>query len=278
MVIRNYSVLMSVYYKEKAEFLSRSIESMLEQTVKTDNFVLVCDGPLTKELDEVVEHFKNLYPNIFDILRLEKNSGLGYALNKGLLRCKHEWVARMDSDDIASVNRIEKQLEAINNNPQISIVGGQIQEFVNEQSQGTGIRYVPINHEEIIKRAKKNNPFNHMTVMFRKQDVLAAGNYLEFKLFEDYYLWIRMLEKGFKAMNLNEILVYARVGSNMYQRRGGYSYFKTTKNFEKFLYNQHFISCLEYTKNILVRFIAAVLLPNKIRGYLFNILMRKKVD
>ena len=116
-----YSVLMSVYFKESPEYLRTSIESIRGQSASTNDFVVVCDGPLTSELDAVLEEEQEKFGSVLHVLRLEKNEGLGNALNKGLKLCKNELVARMDSDDISRPERCEKQIELFERYPEISL-------------------------------------------------------------------------------------------------------------------------------------------------------------
>lgn len=225
MKYENYSVLMSVYYKENAVYFDESINSVFEQTRLTDDFVLVCDGPLTDELDAVIEKYVSRYPDILNVVRLEKNSGLGVALNTGLKYCKNELVARMDSDDIMVKDRCEKQLAVFNSMDDISVCSGIILEFFDSTDTPFGKRVVPESCEDIYAFSKKRNPFNHPAVMFKKSAVIDAGSYSEeFHLFEDYYLWLRMFLKGYKGYNLQEPLVYMRTPYDMYMRRGGKQY------------------------------------------------------
>lgn len=218
-----YSVLMSVYAKEQAKYLRASILSMLNQSVRTDDFVLMCDGPLTEELDAVIAEMKQEYPELFRVIRLDENKGLGIALQKGVTYCKNELIARMDSDDISVPKRCEKQL-AIFESQDVDIVGGNIEEFVENISNPTSARKVPCTDAEIKAFAKRRNPFNHPTIMFRKSAVKEAGNYEDCKGFEDYYLWARMLKCGMRGYNIQETLVYMRTSAGMYKRRGSFSY------------------------------------------------------
>lgn len=192
----SYSVLMSVYAKENANYLSAAIESMLCQSCPPTQFVLVCDGPLTPALDKVIIDFTAAHPDLFRILRLPENQGLGFALQEGLSACECQLVARMDSDDIALPLRMEHQLAAMVADPCLDVVGGQIAEFVGDPRNIQGYRMVPISPEEVRQRAVRRNPINHMTVLFRRDAVLAAGNYQDMKGFEDYFLWGRMLASG----------------------------------------------------------------------------------
>lgn len=221
--MKEYSVLMSVYAKEKAAYFEQSIKSMMQQSIPPKDFVIVCDGPLTQELDEVIEEKKSQYPEIFQIVRIETCGGLGKALAKGIQYCRYELVARMDSDDVSSLDRCEKQLQ-IFDREDIAIVGGNITEFEGNVSNIKNRRCVPKTNAEIKKFARRRNPFNHPSVMFRKEDVLKAGNYQDCKGFEDYYLWVRMLNQGMKGYNIQEDLVSMRTDAGMYKRRGSFSY------------------------------------------------------
>ena len=124
-----YSVLMSVYYKEKPEWLDYSIKSIINQTVLCDEFVIVEDGPLTEELQSIIDKYKNDYPKIFNIVKLEKNRGLGLALQEGIKTCKNEYIARMDSDDYSIPERCEKILKVFMNNSDYDCVGSFEAEF-----------------------------------------------------------------------------------------------------------------------------------------------------
>ena len=164
-----YSVLMSVYAKENPEYLRESIESIWNQTVKTNDFWVVCDGPLTKELDAVLEENQKAHKEVFHLLRLKENVGLGRALNEGLKCCKNEAVARMDSDDIACKDRCEKQLRVLEEG--IDIVSGTVVEFEKDILHCKAKRTLPLSKEEILKFAGRRNPFNHPCVMYRKEAV-----------------------------------------------------------------------------------------------------------
>ena len=180
-----YSVLMSVYHKENAEYLRTAMDSIWNQTIRTDDFVLVCDGPLNDELDAVIEKMEKEHPDTLHVVRLEKNGGLGNALNEGIKHCKHELVARMDSDDISRPDRCERQLKVFQEHPDISVVSGIVEEFTTSTSEIEARRVPPETHEEIITFAKKRNPFNHPCVMYKRSAVEAAGGYQDFYLLED---------------------------------------------------------------------------------------------
>ena len=273
MIEQNYSVLMSVYRKEKAEYLQKSIDSMLSQTVPPQDFVIVCDGLLGDELNQVLRKKKQEYPECFQIVQLPENRGLGEALKEGLVYCKNELVARMDSDDISVPERCEWQLKAFAQN-NVSIISGAVQEFMDDTAQAGTVRYVPESSEKIAVYAKKRNPFNHPAVMFKKSDVIKAGSYMDLHGFEDYYLWLRMLSGGMKGYNLSEVLVYMRVGNGMYARRGGVSYLKDMAEFRKIMLNSGYINLLEFLASVIVRGIV-ILMPANLRKTVYSVFLRK---
>ena len=235
-----YSILMSVYNKERPEHLRASVGSILAQTVAADDFVLVCDGPLTPELDKVIAEFGDK----LNAIRLAENRGLAGALAEGINYCKHELVMRMDSDDLAVPERAEKQLSAMEN---VDICGGVAAEFTDDISDSSMRRTLPLLHDEIAKFARRRNPFNHPAVMFCKSVVEASGGYDgEFPLAEDYYLWVRMIKAGARCANLPDTLVYMRVGGGLYERRGGRKYYKDMKKFYRWLYQSGFSGYGDY--------------------------------
>lgn len=272
---QSYSVLMSVYQKEKAEYLKAAMDSMWSQTIPTDDFVLVCDGPLTRELEAVIEEMQAAHAGILRVVRLAKNSGLGYALNAGMKRCRNELVARMDSDDISRPDRCERQLKAFREHPELDLCSGTVEEFSSAITDVKARRVVPETQEKIVVFAKKRNPFNHPCMMYKKSAVEAAGGYQDFYLLEDYYLWIRMLQKGSVGYNLQTPLLWMRSGSDMYKRRAGWKYAKSQKALFKYMKDSGFIEFKEYFKSVAIREASAIA-PNWLREYGFQFLMRKK--
>lgn len=222
-----YSVLMSVYKKDKAEYLSESINSILKQTVLPDQIVVVKDGELTRELDEVVETFCQEYADMFTIVTLPQNGGLGYALNEGLKCCKNELVARMDADDISLPMRCEKELEMFEQNPELVICGCNLNEFYGSPENVQTSRVVPESYEEILSYMKKRQPFNHPTVMYKKSCVLEVGGYEKLKRKEDFDLFSRMIMQGYYAKNIGESLYLYRANEDNYKRRKSYTNFKS---------------------------------------------------
>jgi len=231
--------------------------------------VLVKDGPLTDALDEVIRKHQHASQVPYKIVVLEKNVGLGTALNKGLAHCRYEWVARMDSDDIAMPERFETQISFLENHPEVDVLGSSILEFDSDTKMTIGERRLPSGHDEIVQYAKLRNPINHMTVIFRKSAIESAGSYLPMNGFEDYYLWVRLLQKGCRFANLDEVLVEARAGDEMILRRHGWSYVKNEWRFAQCVKNLGFLSFLEYLRYLATR-IPLRLLPPFILKRMYN--------
>lgn len=273
-MVENYSVLMSVYIKEKPEYFKEAVDSILDQTVKTNDFVIVCDGPLTEGLNKVIADYVTTYSGLFNVYRLEKNMGLAKALNNGILQCKNEIIARMDSDDVSAPTRMEEQLKAMREQ-QADIVGSNIIEFVGDISNTKNTREVPEEHGDIMRFAKKRSPFNHPSVMYRKTAVVQAGFYEDYRYFEDYNLWVTMLHQGFKGYNIQKNLVYMRAGEDMYKRRGGISYVGCIYRFNRHLRQIGFISMPSFLSGVIIR-TAVSLIPNGVRSRLYKKILRKE--
>ena len=269
---KTYSVLMAVYGKEKPEFFRQSIESMLAQTLPFSDFVLVCDGALTHELNEVISWAQEEMGEKLQIIRLKENKGLGKALRTGVPRCRCSVIARMDSDDISRPDRCERQFRIIERDG-YDLVSGTLQEFVREPGDMDRLRVLPRTSEEILQYAKKRNPFNHPCVMFRKESVLRVGSYQDFPGFEDYYLWIRMLRKGCKGYNVQEVILDMLTGNGMYDRRGGRDYLYWVLRFQRYLYCKNFITKKEYIQNCLVRTTVGAI-PGGAREKFYHVFLR----
>lgn len=269
----NFSVLMSVYFKEKPEFLKESIESLIHQTLKPSEIVIVFDGKLTDQLYSLLDNYKKAFPNLFKYVQLEQNMGLGKALEIGVTECSYGLIARMDSDDICHPERFEKQVNFLKSNPDVKVLGSWIGEFEEDPGKIESVRKVPATYEEIKEYAKTRCPLNHMTVVYWKDAVLKAGSYQTLMWNEDYYLWGRMLNNNIKIMNIPEVLVYARAGADMFSRRGGLKYFKNEVELQKKFLNMHFIDKQTFIINIITRGTVRIL-PNALRGFIYKNLLR----
>lgn len=264
-----FTVLQSVYSKDNPQFLHESLQSIADNTLQPVCVVLVKDGMLTPELESIIESWCTKLP--LKVVGYEENHGLGYALNYGLQFVRTELVARMDSDDVCMPARFEKQAAFMELHPEIALLSGYIDEFIDDENTVVSRRYVPIQHAEIERYLKKRNAFNHMAMMFRKAAVQAAGGYQEVPYFEDYDLWIRVIQAGYAAENLCEVLVKVRIGNDMIGRRHGISYCRKELFFLKRQYRSHFLSAWEYLSLVLVR-VPVRLLPKNILGFIYRYL------
>ena len=210
---------MSVYEKEKPEHLEAAVQSMLRQTVATDDFVIVCDGPLTAELDAVLERYEAQNPSVLHLIRLPENIGTGAALNVGIAHCKNELIAKMDSDDISVCNRCERQLREFAKNDRLTVVGGFILEFTDDPHKPVSRRLVPCDYEAIRRYARRRQPFNNTTVMYRKSAVQHVGGYKAMMRGEDYDLYVRMLHENDFCENIGDDLVFVRIRDKKTDRR-----------------------------------------------------------
>lgn len=270
-----FSVVTSVYKNDKPNFVAVALDSIIKQTVCPTEIVLIVDGPISSELSLLLNDYEINYPEVFNIIRLKENKGLGNALRFATEIAKYELIARMDSDDIAVPDRFEKQLKCFKDDPELSIVGGNMSEFINTPDNIVGYRICPIVDKEIKEYMKSRCALNHVTVMFRKSEVLKVGNYQDWFWNEDYYLWIRMMQAGCKFANLPDVLVNVRTGKDMYARRGGVKYFVSEKDLQRYMLDNNIISKVQYCVNVAKRLIVQVLLPNSIRGWVLRTFARK---
>lgn len=269
---QKFSVLMSIYIKEKAQYARECFDSLLNQTVKANEWIIVEDGPLTQELYDLLDEYQQKNPNLITRVKLEKNVGLGLALREGILHCNNELIARMDTDDIARKDRFELQLKEFEKDPNLDICGSHIIEFEGSIENTLCRRRVPLTDTEIRKYQKRRDGLNHVSVMLKKSTVIKAGNYQSCLLMEDTLLWSNMFLCGAKSKNIDDYLVYVRIGTDMFQRRGGIKYFKKYKIGRKKVFKTGFISRWDYIYTLVIQLVVS-LMPNKIRGWLFTRLL-----
>ena len=273
-----FSVAMSVYKSDNPDFFDRALSSITdEQTIIPNEIVLVVDGPVNDEINAVIDKYESKY-EIFKVIRLEQNGGLGNALKIAVENSSNELIARMDSDDVSVSTRFEEQLKYFETNPEIDIVGGDITEFIGEGNNIVGKRSVPLSNESIREYMKTRCAMNHVSVMYKKKAVESAGGYQDWFWNEDYYLWIRMWLNGAVFANTGSVLVNVRVGEEMYQRRGGSKYFESEKGLQDYMLKNKMINHSTYIKNVAKRLIVQKLMPNKLRGWVFRTFARKKVS
>lgn len=269
-----FSVLMSLYIKEKPEYFKQCMESILNQTLLPNQIIIVKDGPLTKELDAVVDEYVKKNESLYTIVPIEVNGGLGPALSEGIQYSRYNLVARMDTDDIAVPNRFELQMKEFELDHELDICGSNIVEFEGNPSNIVAKRSVPLTDAEIKRYQKKRDGFNHMTVMYKKDMVIKAGNYQSVPLMEDTMLWVNMILAGAKCKNIKEPLVYARVGQDLFSRRGGWSYFKKYRRGRLKVLQIGYINRLDYLETIAIQFVVA-LIPGRIREVVFTKMLHR---
>ena len=267
---KEFSVLMSVYDKESPNHLQESIESLLSQTLLPNEIVIVKDGLLTPQLEDVLNKYAD--NRLFKIIGFNENRGLGLALNYGVEQCTYDIIARMDSDDISAKDRFEKQINTLIDNG-FDMIGSNTVEFIDTIDNVQSKRYMPETNEEIITYSKIRNPFIHPSVVVKKQVLLDAGNYRDMYLCEDYDMWVRVLDKGYKAYNIQENLVFMRVGKDFYRRRGGLKYCKAILRFKKLLYKNGFIKYNQYLKTKFATIVVS-LMPGFLREFVYKKFLR----
>ena len=269
-----YSVLMSLYKKEHPEFFRQALDSMINQTLKPAEIVLVEDGQLTPELYAVVEEYEKKFPALFNIVKNPTNLGLGLALNEGLKVCKYELVARMDTDDISKPDRCERQVQRFNEKPQLSIVGAHIDEFVGDKDNVISQRRVPTDSDSIYDFAKRRSAFNHPAVMYKKSAVMAVGGYSNLRRNQDVDLFGRMLFNGYKAENIDAALLWFRSSDELSKRRKSWentwSYIAVIKKFWQMGYSSFFDYAI-----VLVGQIGIYLMPLAVQNWVYKTFLRK---
>lgn len=271
----NYSVLTSIYAKEKSEYLIQSIESMLTQTIPPEQIVIVKDGPLTEELDSVIDTYLQNYSKIFTVVTLKENSGLAIALDAGLKHCRNEIVARMDTDDISLPERCEKQLKRFAENEKLAVLGTNIDEFSDSPENVQRSRIVPSEYNDILKRIRRREPFNHPTVMFKKSQVIRCGGYGTLRRCQDFDLFSRMMNMGCYAENINESLLLFRADENNYKRRKGKKSIEGYMTVMKLNYKRGYCS---WTDMLYARTaqLALMLMPTGLMKWVSDNFLRKK--
>jgi len=276
-----FSLLLCIYAKDNPEHLRECLSSVGALSLFPDEIVIVKDGPLPESLEKVIQvlqrnghcpdalasepnptprHLNNNHSAELNIITLPENVTLGPARAAGINAAKHEWVAIMDSDDICRPDRFEKQLRMIEENPNLGLIGGQISEFTGTPDNKVSKRIVPLTHDDIVRFIKKRTPFNHMTVMLKREEAVNAGNYRLFPWMEDYDLWTRMIKNGTICANSPDVLVDARVDKNTFKRRRGIKYIRSEWRLQKELRKLGLIGTCGFLRNVVFR-IPVRLLP-----------------
>lgn len=272
-----FSVAMSLYKGDDPEQLRAALDSICTQSYLPSEIFLVIDGPIGENLEGVLTEYVNKY-DFFTIHRFEKNQGLGVALNVAVEKCKYDIIIRMDSDDISAPGRFEKQIKAYLEEP-ADVIGGWTIGFSGDLYAGkVSAAKRKLTHEEIVARIGSRSPMSHVTVMFRREAVLKAGNYQGLFYHEDYYLWARMIQAGCTFRNIPEYLVYVRLGENQAKRHGGIRYYKAGSFLRKYLLKHKIISFGAYLKETAIRIVYQLLIPSSFRNYLAMKYKRKYIS
>ncbi|CUP17139.1 glycosyltransferase [Clostridium disporicum] len=269
------SVLMSVYKNDDPEFLKVALESIYEkQTRKPEEIIVVFDGELNNRLYEVLNDFRKGKESIVFYYPQDINRGLGEALKIGVEKCTGDYIFRMDSDDISDPRRFEKQYLFMQNNPDIDVVGSDIAEFNISTDETMRLRICPRMHEDIVKMGKRRNPMNHVSVCMRTSALKRCGGYETLLLLEDYYLWLKMIATGCRLENINEPLVYVRVGNGFNSKRGSKTRIKGWKVLQKYMLSTRMINRFEAMTNM-IYIIVFVNIPAPLKKLLYDVVLRK---
>lgn len=270
------SVLLPIYYKESTTIIKKCLDSMLEQTVRPDEIVCALDDPSTPEIEETIDSYAINQGIKIVKCYCKRGSGLGAVLNTGVLNCSCDYIARMDADDIAVHERLEKERDFLNRNPGIDVVGSNIAEFETSPEEIIAYRNVPDNDNDCKKMLKRRDPINHMAAMYRRESVLKAGNYSkEMMSCEDTYLWTGFYAAGLHFANIQENLIFVHAGHEMYERRSGKKAYKYVKKAIQYKRQVGLISGAETLFQEFANYCILILMPNSFRAFVYEKLLRK---
>ncbi|MBD3841918.1 MAG: glycosyltransferase [Campylobacterales bacterium] len=266
-----FSVLICVYEKDNDEYFEQALKSItIDQTLKPSQILLVVDGPINNEKRDIIERFSKLDGFTFDVLKLPVNVGQGKALNAGLDRCKYDYVARMDSDDISMPDRFERQIGYLKMHPEVDVMSSFVEEF--DGFQLSKVRALPLTAKEIHRFGKLRSPINHGACIYKKEKVLAVGGYSSYVQLQDYLLFVKMICAGFTFSNTADIVLKVRMPGG-YVKKSGLNYFKEEVNLAKDFYRMDYIGRVGIFRNILIRALPR-LLPNALVDRLYNLFLR----
>lgn len=271
-----YSVLMSVYKNDSPDYLRLALESIYEkQTRKPDEIVVVFDGPIPDELHLVLNDFRKGKENVVFYYPQEINRGLGAALRIGSEKCTGDYILRMDSDDISDPERFAKQIMYVETHPEIDVLGTDIAEFQESELEAKKrTRVCPAEHDDIVKMGKKRNPMNHVTACIKCEALEKCGGYETLLLLEDYYLWLKMIVAGCKLANLNETLVYVRVGNGFNSKRGSKTRIVGWKTLQDYMLTHNLINKKEARANM-IYIKMFVYMPGWVKALVYKYLLRR---
>ena len=265
-----FSVVLPIYIKIDYIIFRKSFESILNQTLKPNEIIIIFDGPVKKNIQEYVNKKKKKLKFI-KILKFSKNRGLGHVLNKAVKKCKYNVIARCDSDDFSNKKRFQIQINYLKKNKKIDVLGTNLYEVNNKKIISKKIMMK--GDENIKKQLLFRNPINHSTVMFKRNKVLSSGNYQKIKYFEDYYMWFAMAKNNCTFKNLSSFLVSMSVDDHFYTRRSGLNYYKHYLNFILKIKKNFKINLFIILFNIILR-LPLIFLHNRIIKVLYSTILR----
>ena len=262
---------MSVYEKENAEFFRESVNSMLAQTLPTDDFVLVCDGELTPELDEVIAELESRH-KCLHVYRIE-HAGTGACANYGIEKCRHEYIVKMDSDDVALPDRCMRSISAMAKHPEIDMLGAYIEEFDSDTGKALAVKKTPLTNSEIHRYSRRRNPFNNQTLVYKKSMAQRVGGYSTIKRCEDYEFVVKMLREGAYGVNLGRTLVRYRVTEDNYKRRRNWANTKACFRVRWRIHRSGYSSLVDFLVPCALQLFIFVM-PSKLTGFIYKKLLR----
>lgn len=270
-----FSALICLYHGSVAAEVAVALTSALvDQTLKPAELVVVFDGPVPKEVEEVVAAWEQRLAT--RIVRFPDNRGHGPARAAGVVACRHEWIAIIDADDISLPQRFEKLAGLIARNPALAVVGGGVTEFVEEEGERhlLATRIMPETPAEVRRYMQLRSPVAQPTAMIRRSAVLAVGNYQPWFNNEDYHLWIRLTRAGHAIANVAEPLLLFRTSPTLYLRRGGLKYWWNEARLQAYSYGQGTTTLARMIPGVGFRFLVQVVLPNRLRAALYKRILR----
>ncbi len=270
MIKKYFSVILPIYINDKYNIFKKSFNSILNQSLKPKEIIILLDGPVDIKIKNYLENKKKNKP-LIKIFNFKKNRGLGYILNFGVKKCKYDYIARCDADDFSRKDRFEKQMKYLANNPKIDVLGTNIYEI--NKNKIISKKKMKLNHKDISKQIFFRNPINHSTVFFKKKKLIQSGNYKKMFYFEDYYMWFRMIKKGYYFNNMPDYLVSMNVDSNYFDRRTGLRYFGYYVTFLKMLYKKKMINFFTLFICFLIR-APIVIINTKILRLIYKKILR----
>ncbi|MCI9843868.1 glycosyltransferase [Flavobacterium pectinovorum] len=254
----NFSVLISVYIKTKLWQFEECLNSIDNQSLLPSEIIIVKDGILNFDLNEIVYKYPKL--NIVIVIN-ENNLGLPKSLNKGIDKCSNEIIFRMDSDDICLEDRFYLQLQKFISNDKLAVLGTNVCLIDDNSVEIAKSRNVPVFDADIRKTMRYKNPFNHPSVVFRKSLVQSVGGYTDVYLYEDWYLWFKLTRlKDVEFENMAERLLKYRIRS--FSERSGFNIVKAENTFYFLLFKNKYINFFVLLINVFFKSIIRVMPKN----------------